>query len=90
MYVLRSLTGACIAGNDFGECYDRAAHSIAAVLLQRFGAPQAAIDDLLATMETMRFFLQTGLENRQHCMVVPMRNGLLGMEKVMQLQAPVL
>jgi hypothetical protein len=24
---------ACIAGNDFGDCYDRTAHPIAAILL---------------------------------------------------------
>ncbi len=51
---------ACIAGNDFGDCYDRASHLIAALLLRSFGVPQPAINVLLETMETMRFFLQTG------------------------------
>jgi hypothetical protein len=50
----------CIAGNDFGGCYDRAAHPIAAISLQSFGVPQSAINVLLKTMETMRFFLHTG------------------------------
>ncbi len=51
---------ACIAGNNFGDCYDRAAHPVAAVSLQSFGVPQPAINVLLGTMETMRFFLRTG------------------------------
>jgi hypothetical protein len=52
--------GACIAGNDFGNCYNQAAHPIAAILLQCFGVPQPAIIVLLETMETMQFFLRTG------------------------------
>jgi hypothetical protein len=51
---------ACIAGNDFGDCYDCAAHPIAALLLHSFGVPQPAINVLLETMETMRLFLRTG------------------------------
>jgi hypothetical protein len=51
---------ACIAGNDFRDCYDHAAHPIAAVLLCSFGVLQPAINILLETMETMRFFLRTG------------------------------
>jgi hypothetical protein len=51
---------ACIVGNDFGDCYDCAAHPIAALLLCSFGVPQPAINLLLETMETMRLFLRTG------------------------------
>ena len=51
---------ACIAGNDFGDCYDWAAHPIAALLLWSFGVPQPAINILLKTMETTHFFLLTG------------------------------
>jgi hypothetical protein len=51
---------ACIAGNDFGDCYDRAAHPIAALLLHSFGVPQPAINVLLEAMETMRLFIRTG------------------------------
>jgi hypothetical protein len=51
---------ACIASNDFGDCYDRATHPIAALLLRSFGVRKPAIKVLLETMETMRFFLQTG------------------------------
>jgi hypothetical protein len=50
---------ACIAGNDFGDCYNSAAHPIAALLLCSFGVPQPAINVLLETMETMRLFLRT-------------------------------
>jgi hypothetical protein len=50
----------CIAGKNFGDCYNWAAHPIAALLLWSFGVPQPAINVLLETMETMRFFLQTG------------------------------
>jgi hypothetical protein len=52
---------ACIAGNNFRGCYDWAAHPIAAILLQSFGVPQPAINVLLKTIETMRFYLPTGL-----------------------------
>jgi hypothetical protein len=51
---------ACIAGNDFCNCYDRTAHPIAAISLQCFGVPQPAINVLLKTMETMQFFSHTG------------------------------
>jgi hypothetical protein len=45
---------ACIAGNDFGDCYNRTApHPIAAISLRCFGVPQPAINVLLETMETM-------------------------------------
>jgi hypothetical protein len=45
--------------NDFGNCYDRKAHPIAAILLQCFGVSQPAINVLQKTMETMQFFLRT-------------------------------
>jgi hypothetical protein len=51
---------ACIAGNDFGDCYDWDAHPIAAISLQSLGVPQLAINILLETMETIRFYLHTG------------------------------
>jgi hypothetical protein len=51
---------ACIAGNNFGDCYDWAAHPIAAISLQSLGVPQPAINVLLKTTETMRFYLRTG------------------------------
>ncbi len=44
---------ACIAGNDFCNCYDRTAHPIAAISLKCFGVPQPVINVLLKTMETM-------------------------------------
>jgi hypothetical protein len=52
---------ACIAGNDFGDCYDQASHPIAAISLQNYRVPQPAINVLIKTMETMRFYLHTGL-----------------------------
>jgi hypothetical protein len=51
---------ACIVGNDFRDCCDHAAHPIATLLLCSFGVPQPAINVLLETMKTMRFFLRTG------------------------------
>jgi hypothetical protein len=51
---------ACIAGNNFGDCYDWAAHPVAAISLRSVGVPQPAINILLKTMETMRFYLHTG------------------------------
>jgi hypothetical protein len=50
---------ACIVGNDFGDCYDHAAHPIATLSLCSFGVPQPASNILLETMETMRLFLHT-------------------------------
>jgi hypothetical protein len=77
---------ACIAGNDFRDCYDQAAHRIAAISLQSSGVPQPAINVLLETMETMRFFLRTGFGKSRHHMVAVMKNGLQDMVKVMRLQ----
>ena len=51
---------ACIAGNNFGDSHDWAAHLIAAISLQSVGVPQPAINVLLKTMETIRFYLRTG------------------------------
>jgi hypothetical protein len=51
---------ACLVGNNFSDCYDRAAHPMAAISIQCFGIPQPAINLLLEKMETMRFFLHTG------------------------------
>jgi hypothetical protein len=53
---------ACIAGNGFGDCYDRAVHPIAALSLWSFGVLQPAINVLLETMETMCFVLQTDFD----------------------------
>jgi hypothetical protein len=51
---------ACLVGNNFSNCYDRMAHPMAAISLKCFSIPQQAINLLLETMETMRFFLRTG------------------------------
>jgi hypothetical protein len=57
---------AVFEGCDFADCYDRIAHNIAAISLQAWGVPQPAINILLKTMETMRFFLRTGFgESKQ-------------------------
>ncbi len=50
----------CIGGNDFGECYDRVAHTPASIALQSWGVPCPAIKVLLLAMQTMRFFLWMG------------------------------
>ncbi len=47
-------------GNNFSNCYDRAAYPVAAISLRCFGIPQPAIILLLETMETMKFFFRTG------------------------------
>ena len=51
---------AVLEGCDFLDCYDRIAHNVAGVSLRAWGVPQPAINILLETMETMRFFLRTG------------------------------
>ncbi len=81
---------ACIAGNNFGDCYDRAAHPIAAVSLQCFGVPQPAINVLLTTMETMRFFLRTGFGELATSYGGIHEELLAGYGQGKQLQAPVL
>ncbi len=51
---------------DFADCYDRIAHNVAGISLQSWGVPQPAINILLKTMQTMRFFLWTGFgESKQ-------------------------
>ena len=57
---------AVLEGCDFSDCYDRIAHNVAGVSLRAWGVPQPAINILLETMETMRFFLRTGFgESKQ-------------------------
>ncbi len=76
----------CLAGNNFSDCYDRAAHPMAAISLQCFGIPQPAIYLLLETMETMRFFLHTGFGESKTLMEGPMNSNFLDTDKEMQLQ----
>ena len=57
---------AVFEGCDFADCYDRIAHNVAGISLRAWGIPQPAINILLETMETMRFFLWTGFgESKQ-------------------------
>ena len=46
---------------DFGDCYDRAAHPPTSIALQSWGIPKPAIRVLLNSMQTMQYFLKTGL-----------------------------
>ncbi len=48
-----------VLGNNFADCYDRVALSIASVALQSFGIPIEAVRVLLLAMQTMRYFLRT-------------------------------
>jgi hypothetical protein len=57
---------AVFEGCDFADCYDRITHNVAGISLRAWGVPQPAINILLETMETMRFFLRTGFgESKQ-------------------------
>ena len=80
---------ACIVGNNFGDCYDRATYPIAALLLWSFGVPQPAINVLLETMETIRFFYEKDSVNRRHLMAGPMKSALPVMVRGMLLQVQV-
>ncbi len=77
---------ACLMGNNFSDCYDRAAHPMAAISLRCFGIPQPAINLLLETMETMRFFLCTGFGESKTLYGGTHEQKLAG---YMQLQVPV-
>jgi len=56
---------AVFEGCDFADCCDRIAH-VAGISLRAWGVPQPAINILLKTMETMRYFLWTGFgESKQ-------------------------
>jgi hypothetical protein len=72
-----------VIGNDFTDDYDRIAHNVAAVSLRAFGVPQPAINILLKTMETMRFFLWTGYGELKICMAARMKSALQDMGKEM-------
>jgi hypothetical protein len=45
---------------DASNCYDRIAHAMASLVFQAFGVPTTAIESMLGTIESMKFFLQTG------------------------------
>ncbi len=77
---------ACIAGNIFGDCYDWAAHPIAAISLWSFGVPQPAINVLLKKWSPRDSIYVQGLANQRHYMAVLMKNGLQETVKVMRLQ----
>jgi hypothetical protein len=45
---------------DFGDCYNRAAHSPTSIVLQSWGITQLAVCVLLSSMRTMQYVLKTG------------------------------
>ena len=47
---------ASITMNDFGDCYDRAAHTIQSIALRAHGIPKPAVNMMLLSLETMIFF----------------------------------
>ncbi len=51
----------CIGGNDFGDCYARIARSPASVALQSWGIPKESVCLIFMAMQTMQFFLCTGI-----------------------------
>ncbi len=77
----------CIAGNDFGNCYDRKAHPDAAISLWSWGVPQPVINVLLKTMETIRFFLHAGFKELKALYGGHMKSALQGTDKEMLPQA---
>ena len=46
--------------NDAKGCYDRIAHSIASLFLQRFGIPASAIVSVFSTLQKAMHFISTG------------------------------
>ena len=46
--------------NDFGDCYDQAAHTIQSVTLRAHVIPKPAVKMMLLSLEVMQFFLRTG------------------------------
>jgi hypothetical protein len=49
-----------IASVDAFNCSDRIAHTIASLVFQAFGVPESAIESMLGTIESMKFFFRTG------------------------------
>jgi len=49
-----------VIGCDFGECYDRSAHTIQSIALQANGIPIESVKVLLICLQTMQFCLRTG------------------------------
>ncbi len=47
-------------GNNFADCYNRVALSVASVALQSFGIPIEGVQVLLLAMQTIKYFPQTG------------------------------
>ena len=48
-----------IAGNGFGDCYDRVAHMEQSVALRENGMSQNGVNMVLLVLETMKFYLRT-------------------------------
>jgi hypothetical protein len=48
-----------VLGNNFPDCYDRVALSVASVALQSFGIPIEAVRVLLLAIQTMRYVLRS-------------------------------
>jgi hypothetical protein len=46
---------------DASNCYNMISHAIASLVFQAFGVPESAIESMLGTIESMKFFLGTSL-----------------------------
>ena len=51
---------ASLTMNDFGDCYDRSAHTVQAVALRANGIPKEAVRVMLTCLRLMQFFVRTG------------------------------
>jgi hypothetical protein len=58
--VRQARASAAIASVDASNCYNRIAHAFASLVFQAFGVPESAIESMLGTIESMKFFLRTG------------------------------
>ena len=51
---------AAVGEEDFGDCYDHAAHPPTSIALQAWGVPRKACQLLFPALMLMRYFLRTG------------------------------
>ena len=52
---------ASITMNDFGDCYDRSAHTIQSVALRAHGIPKEVVRNIINCLQIMQFCVRTGL-----------------------------
>ena len=65
--------------NNFGDCYDRSAHTIQSVALRAHGIPKEAVRNMLTCLQIMQFCVRTGFGESKELFRGTLTNPTMGL-----------